>query len=176
MSIQVQYNIFADLDRLFVLDLQRPPQRDSVTVLRGSQRVFQTGVSLAAGFKCRHQHLAAGAVTILIHLVHMVADSAAGTFTVMILAGMRDHLDLSILNIYIGNVQNVVAISVCKGIPVRQLSQRRRAGIHTDAPLEGAALELGVPDERHLMCKHAVALYRQGKLVIKVFRACCNAV
>ena len=106
----------------------------------------------------------------------MVAASATGTFAVLILAGMRDHFDASTLDAYFGNIQNFTVISVCKGISLRQQSQSRRAGIHTDAPLEGAAMELGVPDERHLMCKHAVALYRQGKLVIKVFRACCNAV
>ena len=174
-SIQVQYNIFADLDRLCVLDRQRPPQSDRVIGLRGIQRVFQTGVSFAADFKCLHQRMAEGAVTGAVHLVRMVADSAAGTFAVLILAGMRDHLDLLILNIYIGNVQNFVAISVCKGISVCQQSQRRRAGIH-DAILEGAAPELGFPVERHLSLKHAVALYRQGTPVRKVVHVCCNAV
>ena len=106
----------------------------------------------------------------------MVAASAAGTFAVLILAGMRDHFDASTLDAYFGNIQNFTVISVCKGISLRQQSQSRRAGIHTDAPLEGAAMELGVPDERHLMCKHAVALYRQGKQFIKGARACCNAV
>ena len=88
---------------------------------------------------------------------------------------MPDHFDISILNIYIGNVQNVIAISVCKGISVRQQSQRRRVGFH-DAILEGAALELGFPVERHLILKHAIALYRQGTPVRKVVRVCCNAV
>ena len=100
MSIQVQYNIFADFDRLCVLDVQRPPQRDSVTVLRGSQRVFQTGVSCAADFKCLHQRFAEGAVTILVHLACMVAASAAGTFAVMIVAGMLDHFDILPQKIY----------------------------------------------------------------------------
>ena len=105
----------------------------------------------------------------------MVAASAADTFTVMILAGMLDHFDLSILNIYIGNVQNVVAISVCKGISVRQQSQHRRVGFH-DAILEGATLELGFPEELHLTIKHAASLYRHGTPVRKVVRVCCNAV
>ena len=176
MSIQVQYNIFADFDRLCVLDVQRPPQRDSVTVLRGSQRVFQTGVSLAAGFKCLHQHMAAGAVTGAVHLARMVADSAAGAFAVLILVGMRDHLDRSIRNIYIGNVQNFVAISVCKGISVRQQSQGLLTKCCIDSTLERAAPELGFPEEIHLMLKHAVALYRQGKPVINETLAYCNAV
>ena len=176
MSIQVQYNIFADFDRLCVLDVQRPPQRDSVTVLRGSQRVFQTGVSLAAGFKCLHQHMAAGAVTGAVHLARMVADSAAGAFAVMILVGMLDHLDRSIRNIYIGNVQNFVAISVCKGISVRQQSQGLLTKFCIDSTLKRAALELGFPEEIHLTLKHAVALYRQGKQVINETLAYCNAV
>ena len=176
MSIQVQYNIFADFDRLCVLDVQRPPQRDSVTVLRGSQRVFQTGVSLAAGFKCLHQRFAEGAVTGAVHLARMVAASAADTFTVMILAGMLDHLDVFTLDAYIGSIQNFIAVSVCKGISLRQQSQCQRAGLHPDAVLEGAALELGFPEEIHLTLKHAVALYRQGKLVRKDLLVCCNAV
>ena len=177
MSIQVQYNIFADLDGVCVLDVQRPPQRDSVTVLRGSQRVFQTGVSCAAGFKCLHQHLAAGAVTGAVHLARMVADSAAGAFAVMILVGMRDHLDHSIRNIYMGNVQNFVAISVCKGISVRQQSQDLLTKCYIDSTLERAALELGFPEEIHLTLKHAVALYRQGNQVTNdIPVCCCNAV
>ena len=176
VSIQVQYNIFADFDRLCVLDVQRPPQRDRVTVLRGSQRCFQTGVSLAAGFKCLHQRMAEFAVTGAVHLARMVADSAAGAFAVLILVGMRDHLDRSIRNIYIGNVQNFVAISVCKGISVCQQSQGLLTKCCIDSTLERAALELGFPEEIHLMLKHAVALYRQGKQFIKGARACCNAV
>ena len=176
VSIQVQYNIFADLDGVCVLDVQRPPQRDRVTVLRGSQRVFQTGVSLAAGFKCLHQRMAAGAVTGAVHLARMVADSAADTFAVMILVGMRDHLDRSIRNIYIGNVQNFVVIGVCKGISLRQQSQGLLTKCCIDSTLERAALELGFPEEIHLMLKHAVALYRQGKQLTPGLPACCNAV
>ena len=176
MSIQVQYNIFADFDRLCVLDGQRPPQSDRVTVLRGSQRVFQTGVSFAADFKCLHQRFAEGAVTILIHLARMVAASSAFTFSVGIEAGMRDHLDRSIRNIHIGNVQNFVAISVCKGISVRQQSQGLLTKCCIDSTLERAAPELGFPEKIHLMLKHAVALYRQGKPVINATLAYCNAV
>ena len=120
--------------------------------------------------------MAEGAVTILVHLAHMVADSAAGTFAVLILVGMRDHLDRSISNIYIGNVQNFVAISVCKGISVRQQSQGRLTKFYIDSTLERAALELGFPEEIHLTLKHAVALYRQGKQVINETPAYCNAV
>ena len=175
-SIQVQYNIFADLDRLCVLDRQRPPQSDRVIGLRGIQRVFQTGVSFAAGFKYLHQRFAEGAVTIRIHLARMVADSAALTVSVGIETGMLDHFDASILDAYIGNIQNFTAVSVCKGISVRQQSQRRRAGLHPDTILEGAALELGFPEEIHLTLKHAVALYRQGKPVTPGLPVCCNAV
>ena len=89
---------------------------------------------------------------------------------------MLDHFDASTLDAYFGNIQNFTVISVCKGISLRQQSQSRRAGIHTDAPLEGAAMELGFPEEIHLMLKHAVALYRQGKLVRKDLLVCCNAV
>ena len=176
MSIQVQYNIFADFDRLCVLDVQRPPQRDSVTVLRGSQRVFQTGVSLAAGFKCLHQRFAEGAVTGAVHLARMVAASAADTFTVMILAGMLDHLDVFTLDAYIGSIQNFIAVSVCKGISIRQQSQSLLTNFYIDSILERAALELGFPVERHLSLKHTVTLYRQGKLVRKDLLVCCNAV
>ena len=120
--------------------------------------------------------MAEGAVTGAVHLAHMVADSAAGAFAVLILAGMLDHLDRSIRNIYIGNVQNFVAISVCKGRSVRQQSQGRLTKFYIDSTLERAALELGFPEEIHLTLKHAVALYRQGKQFIKGARACCNAV
>ena len=120
--------------------------------------------------------MAAGAVTGAVHLARMVAASAAGAFAVMILVGMRDHLDRSIRNIYIGNVQNFVAISVCKGISVRQQSQGLLTKCCIDSTLEGAAPELGFPEEIHLTLKHAVTLYRQGKQFIKGARACCNAV
>ena len=176
VSIQVQYNIFADLDRLYVLDLQRPPQSDRVTVLRGIQCVFQTGVSCAADFKCLHQRMAAGAVTGAVHLARMVADSAAGAFAVMIVAGMLDHLDRSILNIYIGNVQNFVATGVCKGISVCQQIQSLLTRFYLDSTLERAALELGFPVEIHPLLKHAVALYRQGKIARKDVLLCFNAV
>ena len=89
---------------------------------------------------------------------------------------MLDHLDVSTLDAYIRSIQNFIAFSVCKGISIRQQSQRRRSGIHTDTILEDAALELGFPVERHLLLKHTVALYRQGKLVTKDHLACCNAV
>ena len=176
MSIQVQYNIFADLDRLCVLDLQRPPQSDRVPVLRGSQRVFQTGVSLAAGFKCLHQRFAEGAVTGAVHLARMVAASAADTFAVLILAGMLDHLDVFTLDAYIGSIQNFTAVSVCKGISIRQQIQSLLTRFYIDSQWERAALELGFPDEHHPALKHAVALYRQGKIVRKVVLICCNAV
>ena len=89
------------------------------------------------------------AVTGAVHLARMVADSAAGAFAVLILVGMRDHLDRSILNIYIGNVQNFVATGVCKGISVRQQSQGLRTKFCIDSTLERAALELGFPEEIH---------------------------
>ena len=104
--------------------------------------------------------MAAGAVTGAVHRARMVADSAAGTFAVLILVGMLDHLDGSIRNIYMGNVQNFVAISVCKGISVRQQSQGLLTKCCIDSTLEGAAPELGFPEEIHLLLKHAVALYR----------------
>ena len=106
----------------------------------------------------------------------MVADSAADTFAVMILVGMRDHLDRSIRNIYIGNVQNFVVIGVCKGISLRQQSQGLLTKCCIDSTLERAALELGFPEEIHLMLKHAVALYRQGKIGRKDLLICFNAV
>ena len=89
---------------------------------------------------------------------------------------MRDHLDISILNTYIGNVQNCVVIRVCKGISVRQQSQSLLTRFYIDSILERAALELGFPVERNLLLKHAVALYRQGTPVRKDPLACCNAV
>ena len=120
--------------------------------------------------------MAEGAVTILVHLAHMVADSAAGTFAVLILAGMRDHFDASTLDAYIGSIQNFIAVSVCKGISVRQQSQGLLTRFYIDSPWERAALELGFPDELHPVLKHAVALYRQGKIGRKVGLICCNAV
>lgn len=120
--------------------------------------------------------MAEGAVTILVHLAHMVADSAAGTFAVLILAGMRDHFDASTLDAYIGNIQNFTVISICKGISIRQQSQSLLTSFYIDSILERAALELGFPVERHLSLKHAVTLYRQGKLVRKDLLVCCNAV
>ena len=176
MSIQVQYNIFADFDRLCVLDVQRPPQRDRVTVLRGSQCVFQTGVSFAADFKCLHQRFAEGAVTSVVHLALMVADSAADTFAILILAGMLDHFDASTLDAYFGNIQNFTVISACKGISVCQQSQSLLTRFYSDSILERAALELGFPVEFHQLLKHAVALYRQGKIGRKDLLICFNAV
>ena len=106
----------------------------------------------------------------------MVAASAADTFTVLILAGMLDHFDASTLDAYFGNIQNFTVISVCKGISVRQQSQSLCTRFYIDSTFERAALELGFPGERHLLLKHAVALYRQGKLVRKDLLVCCNAV
>ena len=122
--------------------------------------------------------MAAGAVTGAVHLARMVAASAAGAFAVLILVGMRDHLDRYIRNIYIyiGNVQNFVGISVCKGISVRQQSQSLLTRWYNDSLWERAALELGFPGERHPSLKHAAALYRQGTPVRKVVHVCCNAV
>ena len=107
----------------------------------------------------------------------MVADSAAlTTFAVMIVAGMLDHLDASPLDAYIGNIQNFIAASVCKGISIRQQSQSLCTNFYIDSLLERAALELGFPVEPHPSLKHAAALYRQGKLVRKDLLVCCNAV
>ena len=76
-----------------------------------------------------------------------------------------------------GNVQNFVAISVCKGISVRQQSQGLLTKCYIDSTLERAALELGFPEEIHLTLKHAVALYRQGNQVTNdIPVCCCNAV
>ena len=121
--------------------------------------------------------MAAGAVTVAVHLALMVAASAAlTTFSVGIGTGMRDHLDASPMDAYIGNIQNVIAASVCKGISIRQQSQSLLTNFYIDSFLERAALELGFPVERHLSLKHAAALYRQGKLVRKDPLFCCNAV
>ncbi len=107
----------------------------------------------------------------------MVADSAAlMTFSVGIGTSMLDHLDASPLDAYIGSLQNFIAAIVCKGISIRQQSQSLLTNFYIDSILERAALELGFPVERHLSLKHAVTLYRQGKLVRKDLLVCCNAV
>ena len=77
---------------------------------------------------------------------------------------MLDHLDFSIPDGYIGSIQNFTAVSVCKGISIRQQIQSLLTRFYIDSTLERAALELGFPVERHLSLKHAVALYRQGKI------------
>lgn len=63
---------------------------------------------------------------------------------------MLDHLDASPLDAYIGNIQNVIAASVCKGISIRQQSRSLLTNFYIDSLLERAALELGFPVERHL--------------------------
>ena len=175
-SIQVQYNIFADLDGVCAFKRQRTPQRDYAPVLSGIQCFFQTGVSFAVDFKCLHQRFAEGAVTGAVHLARMVAVSAADTFAVLILAGMLDHLDHFILDAYFGNIHNSAIFGVCKSISVRQQSQSLRTSFYIDSTLERAALQLGFPGAHHLTPKHAVALYRQGILVRKDHLVCCNAV
>ena len=116
------------------------------------------------------------AVTGAVHLARMVADSAAGAFAVLILVGMLDHLDVSTLDAYIGNVQNCVVLRVCKGVPIRQQSQSLLTRFYSDSILERAALELGFPVEFHQLLKHAVALYRQDKIGRKDLLICFNAV
>ena len=89
---------------------------------------------------------------------------------------MLDHLDFSIPDAYIGNIQNFTTVSVCKGISVCQQIQSLLTRFYLDSTLERAALELGFPVEIHPLLKHAVALYRQGKIARKDVLLCFNAV
>ena len=89
---------------------------------------------------------------------------------------MLDHFDASTLDAYFGNIQNFTVISVCKGISLRQQSQSLLTRFYSDSILERAALELGFPVEFHQLLKHAVALYRQGKIGRKDLLICFNAV
>ena len=63
--------------------------------------------------------------------------------------------------------KNFTAVSVCKGISIRQQIQSTLTRFYIDSILERAALELGFPVERNLLLKHAAALYRQGTPVRK---------